>query len=777
MKGFSAVVLFLLILGAGAPAQAQASPGSGVGNTYFASIYGVKCDGTTDDTTALSNLATMVHTSAGNGGGTIVLPSTGNWCKISGAALNWPANVNLQGCGMYGSNLGPPFTAPPCGLDLRYSSALTMPDAKITFSDRGQVIFRDLAIVDNNPSECPMTPLPFFLVTDTVVHFQNVSIKGATPTGMGTPNLNNCNDGFVLGKNSDDCSNNFRGYGSTFQNIFFSQTKRFFVLGVSANGSDFSYIFGDGTNGDGLDGGGSGSAASGSAIEINASGCSMGGDAYGNTFKNIQIEQGDLAGDLVYNYAIDVKGNAGSNYVFGITCSDVPLAHPMACVHIGSSSDRVFPQMVLGCWTNADPLDFPGCVMSENIGSFSDVVADLFNAAPRFFAQTIYGANLGDHNLGHNWNYLYLSYLGLEATTLGHLPTGTSRVTGMLVNVSDANTPTDCTSAGGGSTLVTCRYNGSAWVALGSGNVSGPGSSTAGDVPYFSDTTGTNLADSNILYTNIPTMASNGTAGNVITSAGLKALQDSGTALSSLSGIGFCSSKVVTALNGGAGPTCSTITSAYVDATVCSDASCTQNTSGTASNLSGTPPLPNGATAVTQSAYSGDTKLATDNYVDGQTKPVFSTAVTGLSMSTVAGTVLSGPTTMVASPNTGTYRLNFQIIPTTAGSGGGLCSQGSVAISLGYEDADTSGVISVGTSGAANENILFYALNSSAPSQTVSYTNQTVGTVGTIFTGVARDIRVSSITPVTYQVWQVLPSNCSTPPVFAVRPAVWYLGY
>jgi hypothetical protein len=40
------------------------------------------------------------------------------------------------------------------------------------------------------------------------------------------------------------------------------------------------------------------------------------------------------------------------------------------------------------------------------------------------------------------------------------------------------------------------------------------------------------------------------------------------------------------------------------------------NTTGTAANLSGTPALPNGTTATTQSAGANDTKLATDAYVN-----------------------------------------------------------------------------------------------------------------------------------------------------------------
>lgn len=53
--------------------------------------------------------------------------------------------------------------------------------------------------------------------------------------------------------------------------------------------------------------------------------------------------------------------------------------------------------------------------------------------------------------------------------------------------------------------------------------------------------------------------------------------------------------------------------------TNCTFPTLNQNTSGTAANLSGTPTLPNGTLATTQSAGDNSTKLATTAYVDGQT--------------------------------------------------------------------------------------------------------------------------------------------------------------
>jgi hypothetical protein len=75
-------------------------------------------------------------------------------------------------------------------------------------------------------------------------------------------------------------------------------------------------------------------------------------------------------------------------------------------------------------------------------------------------------------------------------------------------------------------------------------------------------------------------------------------------------------------LNIGAGGTLAalafltTVTSSQVDSSICSNAACGQNTTGTASNVSGTPALPNGTTGTKQTALSNDTKLATDSYVD-----------------------------------------------------------------------------------------------------------------------------------------------------------------
>ena len=166
--------------------------------------------------------------------------------------------------------------------------------------------------------------------------------------------------------------------------------------------------------------------------------------------------------------------------------------------------------------------------------------------------------------------------------------------------------------------------DGACHTAGGSGTVTSvatAGIATGGPVT----TTGTVTVAGSGNTTTAATAAANlagAATGNVATTDGSGNVQSGGTLLSALettaaaqsafSGTGSTANKVVTGLNANAAPTSNTVTSAYVDSSICSNAGCSQNTTGTAANLTAAATLPSGTvlplyqnTATAQAAYAG----------------------------------------------------------------------------------------------------------------------------------------------------------------------------
>jgi hypothetical protein len=148
---------------------------------------------------------------------------------------------------------------------------------------------------------------------------------------------------------------------------------------------------------------------------------------------------------------------------------------------------------------------------------------------------------------------------------------------------------------------------------------------------------------------------------------------------------------------------------------------------------------------------------------------LFSTAQTGVSMTSGTGDIGSA-TTMVSSPSTASYTFTVQLIQTTPGASG-TCSTGTVAIYLDYADPD-SGV----TIGTHTSYVTFFALNSNTAVDGATMTSAANGVVNN-YVSVPRTFRAASGTAIKYEVYQVSGSNCTTPPVFAVRPALYSAGY
>lgn len=122
--------------------------------------------------------------------------------------------------------------------------------------------------------------------------------------------------------------------------------------------------------------------------------------------------------------------------------------------------------------------------------------------------------------------------------------------------------------------------------------------------------------------------------------------------------------------------TSSAVVSGDVDSTVCSNAACGQNTTGTAANLSGTPTLPNGTLATTQTAGDNSTKLATTAYADldkiWTMQNLTALTPTGTQFYPVNGVIVAttGTTTSVAStmPRAGTVDKLFVLLTAAEGA-------------------------------------------------------------------------------------------------------------
>ena len=119
-----------------------------------------------------------------------------------------------------------------------------------------------------------------------------------------------------------------------------------------------------------------------------------------------------------------------------------------------------------------------------------------------------------------------------------------------------------------------------------------------------------------------------------------------------------------------------------------------QNTTGTAANLSGTPALPNGTTAVTQSALDDSTKLSTTAYTDSAVGVETAARVTAVATKVATTTTVNGHA-LSSNVTLGIADLNASYGADITSNGGVLDSDGSHATSTGcvfYGDSITAGV-------------------------------------------------------------------------------------
>lgn len=304
-------------------------------------------------------------------------------------------------------------------------------------------------------------------------------------------------------------------------------------------------------------------------------------------------------------------------------------------------------------------------------------------------------------------------------------------VKGNIVAVTDGTSSTDCT-VGGGTTTVVCQYTGSAWTAVGGTGTGSVTSFSAGTLsPLFSTSVATATTTPALSFS-LSTAAANTVFGNftggvaaptfsaapAFSAANLTNFptlnqNTSGSAASLSSTLGCAVFPALTGDTTTSAGSCAT-TTAKINGTALSGLATgilknttgtgvpsiaiaadfptlNQNTSGTASNLSGTPTLPNGTLATTQAAGSNDTKLATDAYVDGHL--IFEGTVT-LGTSAIASGAKTAPVTVSATgvATTDVVSCGFNGDP-TAVTGYGVSATGAVLTIYPYPTANNINVI------------------------------------------------------------------------------------
>ncbi len=191
-----------------------------------------------------------------------------------------------------------------------------------------------------------------------------------------------------------------------------------------------------------------------------------------------------------------------------------------------------------------------------------------------------------------------------------------------------------------------------------------------------------------------------------------------------------------------------------------------------------------GGVTVPATVTGGDQGTGTINaaglYVNGvsvSSGPIYSNVTGGISMTSGTGFLTSGLSgtgcssgtcTMTTPSANGNYRIQGELVETTAGSGG-TCNAGAVTMQFCYKNSFTGLALSCSSSAPVMQ---FATL--AAPS-TVTGATMTGGTPSSLndYIGQGKEFRAASGTAIQVVLNQTVGSNCSTPPVFGVWVALY----
>lgn len=169
-------------------------------------------------------------------------------------------------------------------------------------------------------------------------------------------------------------------------------------------------------------------------------------------------------------------------------------------------------------------------------------------------------------------------------------------------------------------------------------------------------------------------------------------------------------------------------------------------------------------------SYAADGSLVDSTQPSGSSAPIFSTPQLGVSMLGATGNIGSA-VAMTTPGSDGTYLITGQLTQTTPGSTG-TCTTGVMSVYLYFQDADT------GVNYTGSSYLSFQAV--SGANQVLSQLTMTSAANGATnsFIMVPHYFRAKGGTAIKYQLSQATLSNCTIPPVFNVRFALFGpLGY
>jgi VCBS repeat-containing protein len=476
------ILVLVSVIGAANRAQAQVSQNI-VGPTYYAALYGVFGNDSTDNCAALTTPVTgMLAVVSAAGGGYIDLPY-GNLTKLTSCNLSIPGNIVLR-CYPTGPGWNNPPPAPPaCGLHITYSGD-TYPAVQCL--QEGQCGLENMYVKVDTADK------PMMLYTCSAPWLDNVRFKGLTSaSGTTCARGGACptNKGVLFGNagnHTADCNtinDGYAGYGGPphVNSLYFQNTSTWLEFNENANGIIVTSVRGDFTDAN----------PSGYAIEGKGA---PGDPTYNNQFFGIGVEQAPYhPSNTDCNYAgvFGLTGYADGWYAI-YESSDT---HDSGCVHSATiSANSRYNHLVETVGSFPEGAFDDGSNHWNYLEDLPNQTYSVRQLLPLFLGN---GDTYNNRILNATW-----AYYAVENDNTIMVSPGPYTYQTLWVSNSDDGT---CASHGG-LIKVWCFYDGTGWKPMGNG------SSPTFKTPALGDATASSLLATGIVDGRVPVTITTGTS-------------------------------------------------------------------------------------------------------------------------------------------------------------------------------------------------------------------------------------------------------------------------